>query len=171
MDPAAHLSPQQIDGICATTLLRGDAERWTTAPICAPPGVTIYIHSYTRPAWSYNYVETISVPTFVSVVWARALVDEALFQLLLEKWRVERGATSSISEIVMCPAYQEIIGMGQRAVPLMLRQLQIEGKNPDHWGWALHAITGENPVPRDAAGDLRKIADAWLSWGSSRYAW
>jgi len=58
--------------------------------------------------------------------------------------------------------YQEIIGMGKPAVPLILEELQNE---PDQWFWALEAITSENPVPPEAAGQVRLMAEAWINWG------
>lgn len=101
----------------------------------------------------------------------RAIItDGALFQNLVRQWRAERGATSSITQMVLSPAYQRIIGMGGPAVPLILAQLRSEGGNPDHWGWALHAITGEDPIPPEAAGDTVQIARAWLEWDHQRYA-
>ena len=63
----------------------------------------------------------------------------------------------------MHPAYQEIIGMGERAVPLLLAELRRE---PDDWFWALHAITGANPVPAASRGNARTMAEAWLRWGA-----
>lgn len=57
--------------------------------------------------------------------------------------------------MAMHPAYQQIIGMGREAVPLILRDLQ---RRPDHWCWALAHITGEDPVPAE-------VAEAWLDWG------
>jgi hypothetical protein len=90
--------------------------------------------------------------------------DAALFQRLVHQWHQERGATSSITDMILCTSYQRIIGMGERAVPLILRRLELEADDPDHWGWALHCITGENPVPPEAAGDALQIAQAWLSW-------
>ena len=64
----------------------------------------------------------------------------------------------------MHPAYQQIIGMGEYALPLIFQALQRE---PDHWFWALGAITGENPVPDAHAGDLDAMTSDWLSWGDA----
>ena len=57
-------------------------------------------------------------------------------------------------------AYQQIIGMGAEALPFIFRELQ---KEPDHWFWALHAITGENPVSKNAAGDLKAMTSTGLN--------
>ena len=87
------------------------------------------------------------------------------FQRLAHQWREETGMLSSVSQITMHPAYQRIIGMGERAVPLILQELE---ERPDHWFRALQAITGENPIPSEAAGNLRHMAEAWLNWGREK---
>jgi hypothetical protein len=51
------------------------------------------------------------------------------------------------------------------AVPLILAELRRE---TDHWFWALEAITGENPVPNEVAGDVEATAAAWLRWGREK---
>jgi hypothetical protein len=60
------------------------------------------------------------------------------------------------------PAYQEIISMGERAIPLLLAELRRE---PDHWFVALHTITGANPVPPESEGKVSEMANAWVRWG------
>jgi hypothetical protein len=92
------------------------------------------------------------------------------FQKLVKKWKKQRGASSSITETIAMPAYQEIIGMGEKAVPLLLAQLRSEGDEPDQWFWALRAITGENPVKPEERGNFRKMSQAWLAW-SEQYVW
>jgi hypothetical protein len=88
----------------------------------------------------------------------------------VRKWKKQRGARSSITETVAMPAYQEIIGMGEKAIPLLLAQLRSEGDQPDQWFWALRAITGENPVKPEEQGNFRKMSQAWLKW-SEQYVW
>ena len=87
---------------------------------------------------------------------------QAKFSRLAAAWRSARGPESSIVRLSMHPAYQQIIGMGEVAVPLILKELERE---PDHWFWALNAITGEDPVPEEAKGILREMTSAWLNWG------
>jgi hypothetical protein len=84
------------------------------------------------------------------------------FAGLSETWKAERGPSSSLTEIVLQPAYQRIIGLGSQVVPSILAELAVA---PDHWFWALTAITGSNPVPDEAAGDLSAMTQAWLDWG------
>lgn len=77
-------------------------------------------------------------------------------------WKQETSKLSSIREIIDHPAYQEIIQMGSRAVPLILLSLR---RDPDHWFEALGRITNENPVAPADAGNIDRMATAWLQWG------
>jgi hypothetical protein len=86
---------------------------------------------------------------------------EQLFARLAEEWRDETAIYSSVTQKAMHPAYQRIIGMGPAALPLIFRELE---RRPGHWFWALRAITGENPVRREDAGDLDKMTEAWLAY-------
>lgn len=90
---------------------------------------------------------------------------EAKFRTLTENWKRAVRLCSSAADMAMHPAYQQIIGMGQQALPLILRELERE---EDHWFWALRAITGENPVPADCQGSIPEMAKAWLNWGRQR---
>jgi len=98
--------------------------------------------------------------------------DWLRFQGLVDAWRQERGAMSSITEAAMTPAYQAIIGIGDAAVPFIMRTVESEGDEPDQWFWALKAITGTDPVDATDRGNYRAMADAWLSWGRHvGYVW
>ena len=88
---------------------------------------------------------------------------EARFNRLAAQWRAETSFCSSVIEMATRPAYQQIIGMGRIAVPYILRDL---AKGPQHWFWALIAITGENPVDEDDKGNLPRMTQAWLEWGT-----
>jgi hypothetical protein len=93
------------------------------------------------------------------------LADRAVeerFRRLARAWKKETWFHSSITQKSVHPAYQQIIGMGSPAVPLILRELT---RKPDHWFWALTAITGEDPVPDSATGRLEEMTEAWLRWG------
>ncbi len=87
------------------------------------------------------------------------------FQQLAQQWRDERGATSSVAQMAMLSSYQQIIGMGPEAIPMILAQLKSEGNSPNHWFWALASITRDNPVPQNSRGKLQEMAKAWLEWG------
>jgi hypothetical protein len=86
----------------------------------------------------------------------------ARFGRLSAEWKAKSRYMSNTAQMALLQPYQRIIGMGLPVVPLILEELQRE---PDQWFWALEAITEENPVPADAAGDVRGMASAWLDWG------
>jgi len=87
------------------------------------------------------------------------------FQRLTREWKERSKYLSNTAQMSMLRPYQQIIGMGESAVPLILEELQRE---PDHWFWALEMITEENPVPAAAAGKVRQMAQAWIEWGKKK---
>lgn len=90
---------------------------------------------------------------------------ERTFHELAEQWRAETVLMSFVQDMALHPAYQQIIGLGPDAVPLILGELQRE---PDHWFWALNAITREDPTGPEDAGDIEKMTKKWLKWGRER---
>jgi len=94
---------------------------------------------------------------------------EQRFRRLEAIWEADTCAYSDPAKIMGHPAWQEIIRMGEAVVPLMLRDIE---EQPRLWVWALHDITGENPVPDEDAGYIRKMGEAWLRWGKEKgYRW
>lgn len=91
--------------------------------------------------------------------------DAEKFQVLAEWWREGVRFTSSLTEMALHPAYQRIIGMGPAAVPFLLRELK---QRPDHWFWALSAITGADPVQPEHRGRVKPMAQAWLRWAKEQ---
>lgn len=98
-------------------------------------------------------------------VTRRPLSEAEKFQSLAEAWRNDVRLTSSLTDMILHPAYQRIIGMGAAAIPFLLRELE---RKPDHWFWALTAITGVDPVPPEDRGKLRKMTEVWLKWGKEQ---
>jgi len=94
---------------------------------------------------------------------AKPLVER--FQFLKDDWKRNTRHLSNVAQISLVFSYQNIIGMGPAVVPLILKELERE---PDHWFWALEAITGENPVGENEAGDLEASARAWVQWGKQK---
>jgi hypothetical protein len=82
------------------------------------------------------------------------------FKQLSDQWMRETAFHSSLQKKVLHPAYQRIIGLGPRVVPLILQELR---RTRGHWLWALNAITGEDPAPAQAT--FSEAVDAWLAWG------
>ncbi len=96
--------------------------------------------------------------------------NEVLFSSLADDWRKESELLSSTQDIINCPSYQKIIGMGRVAVPFIIRELQKgKGYGLGHWSHALEVLTGENPVRHAQKGNIRAIADAWLEWAENKY--
>jgi len=87
---------------------------------------------------------------------------DAEFASLADEWRVGRGPSSSMARLAAHPAYQEIIHMGAKAIPLILRELE---QRPALWFWALREITKQDPVSEADRGNLERSAAAWLKWG------
>jgi hypothetical protein len=92
-------------------------------------------------------------------------VDEGLrvaFEELALAWSTATAHLSSPTRLMEHFAYRQIIGLGPRVLPLLLRDLQETGR---FWFPALNAITGENPIPEEAAGDVDRMSEAWIKWG------
>jgi hypothetical protein len=87
---------------------------------------------------------------------------EEEFYRLVKEWRGATLISSSMTEIFMHPAYMRIIGLGKPAIRLLLRELQ---RSPNHWFWALHCITGADPIKSNEPVDFEKMTKAWLEWG------
>jgi hypothetical protein len=86
------------------------------------------------------------------------------FYSLAKTWQEETRYVSSVHDMVLHPAYQQIIGMGKEALPFLFQELK---RQPDHWFWALRAITGEDPVPPEEKGDVEAMTWRWLRWGAA----
>ena len=86
---------------------------------------------------------------------------EQQFQNLAKRWRKETMLCSSIQDMSLHPAYQEIIGMGPEVLPFIFKELE---HKLDHWFWALREITQENPVSNKHRGNLTKMSEDWFKW-------
>lgn len=86
------------------------------------------------------------------------------FAELTSEWKAKKQSLSSVTQIAMLPSYQQIIGMGPAALPLIFAELERE---PDHWFWALASITGEDPVLAQHRGKIAMMARDWLGWAKA----
>lgn len=84
------------------------------------------------------------------------------FERLAAQWRTESRFMSNTTQMAMLQSYQNIIGMGESALPFILEDLR---RKPGHWVWAMEAITLEDPVPAAARGRVDMAARAWVQWG------
>ncbi|MCY3014861.1 MAG: hypothetical protein NT171_09235 [Planctomycetota bacterium] len=87
---------------------------------------------------------------------------EREFFALVAEWKEESVFLSSASSAAMLPSYQRIVGLGKAAVPLLLLELTVR---PDHYFWALKAITGVDPVAASDRGCVPEMTRAWIEWG------
>lgn len=88
---------------------------------------------------------------------------QELFNELAAKWKEDTQVCSNTIDIVMHPCYQQIIGIGDDAISFMLQDLIDNG--PNHWFWALSAISREGPDLSGIEGDMSRMTDAWIEWG------
>jgi len=89
----------------------------------------------------------------------------AVFAAAEREWKDETAFVSNPAQKFLHPAYARIIGLGRPAIPLILRSMM---KEPSDWFYALRALTGENPVPDQMAGDMVAMTATWILWGRSR---
>ena len=105
-------------------------------------------------------------------VWAEILLHfrfaftsrflEETFHELMETWRHETKYMSSIQQITSNVSYQQIIGLGEKALPLIFEEMQ---QRLGHWFLALQRITRENPVQSQNRGNMKQMTADWLNWG------
>ena len=87
------------------------------------------------------------------------LVDR--FNSLKEKWVEETKIFSSLSTIYNHPAYEEIIKMGEDALPLIYHD---STNNDNFWFKALQNITGVNLTTKENQGRFQLLKKAWINW-------
>ena len=88
--------------------------------------------------------------------------DRQRFQELADRWEEETIFQSNSVRATDHPAHQEIVNMGEPAIPLILDRMQARG---GHWFHALRAITNANPVKLEDQGNVVAMQAAWLEWG------
>lgn len=94
---------------------------------------------------------------------SRADTDvRAEFERLKEQWEEKSEYMSVLTDMVLLQEYQEIIGLGRPAVPLIIDELR---KGGDHWFWALAAIAREDHAA--GAKNFEEAAARWINWYES----
>jgi len=115
----------------------------------------------TDPLEEYvNLVAAIEEPRAIDPIADPRGELASLFEHLAEQWRRDTALFSSLTDIVLHPSYQRIIGLGQKVVPLILAELDSE---PDHWFWALVAITGKDVAA--GSDSVNEASRLWTAWG------
>lgn len=86
------------------------------------------------------------------------------FERLKKEWIRGTEKLSNLAQIIMHPAYQQIIAIGPDAIPLILRSLR---EQSDHWFWALKMLNNNEDVA-EGAETVPAAAAAWLKWGREK---
>jgi len=106
------------------------------------------------------------VPAYDIARDPRTLEDPELlrsvFQGLLKHWKGGTSAMSSTETMKQHPAYTAIISWGERAIPLLLSEME---NNATRLMPALRQLTGENPIPPEDRGNVAQMREHWLRWG------
>ena len=89
--------------------------------------------------------------------------DRERFHQLADQWENETVFLSNSDRAAAHPAHQEIVNMGEPAVPLILERMEAQG---GLWFHALHAITNANPVQPPDRGNVKAMQASWLEWGA-----
>lgn len=125
----------------------------------ASPG----LHPHSKSGQSNPWVALKkSLQRLVTVPVVRTEDIAVKFSVLVDLWRKDTEFSSSPVSIVEHSAYREVVSWGERAIPLILRDLELNG---GHWFQALQELTHTNPVNPADAGRIKKMREAWLNWG------
>jgi hypothetical protein len=109
------------------------------------------------PRWGWNIGVAVSTnPDTITVD------PETTFYSLKKSWETRIGGTSDVGKMINDSYYDQIIGMGELALPFLFKELH---SNPDFWFYALESIVRENPVPLEDRSDFDLCVKAWLKWG------
>jgi GAF domain-containing protein len=95
-------------------------------------------------------------------------VDEDMmltFRQLADAWEKETASFTVLLDRMTHPTYQRIIGLGDRVVPILLKELE---RQPNHWFWALEAITRQSPVKQENSGRISEMVKDWVHWGKEQ---
>lgn len=158
------------DQFCVTEWKRGEGEEEGTllGVLLDPAGSSgAYFSLATASPYLGSPAQQMALPT------EPPMADWFEFQQFVAAWKHERGARSSITQRVACPAYLSIIALGkEKAVPFIMAQMRSEGEEPDQWFVALKVLTGVDPVEPEDRGNYRKMAQSWLRWFDTlEHAW
>lgn len=73
---------------------------------------------------------------------------------------------SSPNQVVSHASYREIVGMGGKIIPLLIKRLD---NQPTLWLLALQDITGLNPIKRQNRGNIPMVINDWKNWYKKSY--
>ena len=89
------------------------------------------------------------------------------FYELASAWKIQTAHFSTTYHKVNNTNYLKIIGMGEKALPYILRDLE---EAPEHWFVALNSIAKPeiNPINEEDFGDMVEMSKAWVNWGREK---
>jgi hypothetical protein len=127
-------------------------------------------HKGYKPCYKSEHYHSIQQTDIADVLFFRddmthfgGTTTRYIFHALAEKWKRETGHLSIVQQKAMHPFYQAIIGLGEKALPILIKELD---QSPRDWFWALRAITRENPVDDDVT--VEEAVESWKKWWIDR---
>ena len=99
-----------------------------------------------------------AAPVIISIGEA---VERAEFRKNYSQWLWDSEIDSFPDCMKEHDSYRAIVARGDRVIPLIAAALR---NDPSFIFLALEDITGENPVPEGARGNLSETVRAWLNW-------
>lgn len=84
------------------------------------------------------------------------------FELYYTNWYRETASSSFVFDKLEHPDFQKIVDLGEEVIPFILLQLK---KQPSFIYFALHFITGEDPILQKSSGNINLIIQDWMNWG------
>lgn len=134
-------------------------------PVCIDAAQNVFAYAVLKPQkQSYAYVwKSALVPNVRWRVSRSESESERIFKQLTKKWKLETKGTSSSTVKFLNDNHLKIIGMGEKALPFIFKDLK---ENGGHWFVALDSITqvDSNPVPEEHYGIISKMRKDWLKW-------
>lgn len=88
-------------------------------------------------------------------------INSDYFEIAISQWLSDTMFDSLPESMREHPSFDRIVSGGTAILPLIYASLY---RQPSFLFLALEKITGENPVPEDALGNLYLTVDAWLRW-------
>ena len=99
----------------------------------------------------------------------KTLEVEATFNGLVKAWHKEADFYSFSDQRAAHWAYRKIIDLGEPVLPLVFREMEVNGGD---WHHALEILTGVNPVSEEMWGKRGAAKKAWLNWAQEQgYQW
>jgi hypothetical protein len=106
-----------------------------------------------------------AVRDFSSGVSVAPQTTEEFFRQFATEWQEQARFDSSTTDATNRPAYRAIVKLGWEVVPFLLKDVK---NKKGFWFPALAEITGIRPFDKGDAGNVRRMAHAWIAWGKKK---